>query len=158
MTTKTLAFRYGHILPLSNFLMLHTWVYNGHAASNHWLNSLNKAAYKGKDKSPCECKKVSSTFLFLGGRVYFLQMMPFCVQMLFIMFSCFLLLSLELTRCAARQRKWQKNALGLRCWISHTGGVLNGIHFAMAYNINMLIANSLLSLSYFQLEENFISF
>ena len=30
---------------------------------------------------------------------------------------------------------WQKNTIGLHCWIRHSRWVLNGIHVAVAYNV-----------------------
>ena len=44
----------------------------------------------------------------------------------------------DLSRCTARQRKWQKNTIGLHCWISHSRprGILYGIHVAVAYVTN----------------------
>ena len=35
----------------------------------------------------------------------------------------------------AWQCKWQKNTIGLYCWISHSKEILNGIHIAVAYNV-----------------------
>ena len=40
-----------------------------------------------------------------------------------------------MSRCTARQRKCQKNTIGLHCWISHSRAILNGIHVAVGYNV-----------------------
>ena len=40
----------------------------------------------------------------------------------------------DLSRCTVRQRKSQKNTIGLYCWISHSRTILNGIHVAVEYN------------------------
>ena len=40
-----------------------------------------------------------------------------------------------MSRCTARQRQWQKNTIGLHCWNSHSRGILNRIHAAVAYNV-----------------------
>ena len=41
----------------------------------------------------------------------------------------------DLSCCTARQRKWQKNTIQLHCWISHSRGILNGIHIAVEYSV-----------------------
>ena len=38
---------------------------------------------------------------------------------------CHTIVSCDLSRCKARQHKWQKNKKGLHCWISHSRGILN---------------------------------
>ena len=40
----------------------------------------------------------------------------------------------DLSCCMVRQRKWQKNTVGLHCWITHSRRILNGIHVAVTYN------------------------
>ena len=42
-----------------------------------------------------------------------------------IIFLIFYRVSLQLTRCTVQQRYWQKNTIGLHCWISHSKVILN---------------------------------
>ena len=40
----------------------------------------------------------------------------------------------DFTRCTAQQCKWQKNSIGIHCWISHSRAILNEIQVAVPYN------------------------
>ena len=54
----------------------------------------------------------------------------------------------DLSRWTERQHKWQKNTIGLFCWISHSRGILNGIYIAVSYDVtNRKLTN--VSLIYF---------